>query len=314
MHYIYNGKELNCCAVGTWAWGNGANGSKIVFGNKPDKEVLGETFSTALDLGFTLWDTAEVYGAGTSEELLGSLITEHRDRIMLSTKHFPGNRYKKGECRRALEGSLKRLGVDSVDIYWLHSPKNLEQNMAEFAELQNEGLIRSSGLSNGSVYQIRLADIVLRENGASLSAVQNHFSLLSIERESKILAYCKKHDITFFGYMILEQGALTGKYDEHNPFPAFSMRSMSFNKGKFRKIAPLISELKYLGERHGVDTSQIPIAWAASKGIVPIIGLTKPEHAVSLAQGMNVTLTGEEVERLERLALESGVTCKGVWE
>ena len=314
MHYILNGKELSCCAVGTWAWGTGANGSKIVFGNKPDETRLSETFSTATDLGFCLWDTAEVYGAGTSEALLGKLIAERSANVILSTKHLPASRYKKGECRRALEGSLKRLRRDSIDIYWLHSPKNIEQNMAELASLQNEGLVRSIGLSNGSVYDIRLADIVLRENGASLAAIQNHFSLLSIERESKVLTYCKKHDITFFGYMILEQGALTGKYNENHPFPAFSVRSMSFSRSKFRKIAPLIAEMKKLGEHYGVDTSQIAIAWAVAKGVVPIIGLTKPEQAVSLAQGMNVNLSSEEADKLERLALDCGVTCKGFWE
>lgn len=314
MNYELGGKELKTCAVGTWAWGKGANGSKMVFGTIPDDEVLKETFNTAVDLGFNLWDTAEVYGAGNSEILVGKLIADHKDKIVLSTKHLPGSRYKKGECRRAVEGSLKRLGVDSVDIYWLHSPKNIEQNMKELAELNREGLIKSVGLSNGDVYQIRLSDIILREHGSCLTAVQNHFSLLSIEREEKILAYCKKHNVIFFGYMILEQGALSGKYDENNPFPGFSMRSMSFGRSKFRKIAPLVALIRELADKHGVDAPQIPIAWAISKGVVPIIGLTKPEQAVSLAQGENVCLSPEEIQSLEQAALDSGVRCKGVWE
>ena len=89
---------------------------------------------------------------------------------------------------------------------------------------------------------------------------------------------------------------------------------MSFSRSKFRKIAPLIAEMKKLGEHYGVDTSQIAIAWAVAKGVVPIIGLTKPEQAVSLAQGMNVNLSSEEADKLERLALDCGVTCKGFWE
>lgn len=314
MNYELGGRKLTTCAIGTWAWGKGANGSKMVFGVDQDEEVLTETFGTALDLGFDLWDTAEVYGAGNSELILGRLIADHKDRVVLSTKHLPGGRYKKGECRRALEGSLKRLGTDSVDIYWLHAPKNIEQNMKELAELHNEGLIKSVGLSNGDVYQIRLSDIILREHGSSLAAVQNHFSLLSMEREEKILAYCKKHNVTFFGYMILEQGALSGKYDEEHPFPGFSMRAMSFGRSKFRKIAPLIALIRELAEKHGVDAPQIPVAWAISKGVVPIIGLTKPEQAVSLAQGENVCLTDEEIQSLEQAAIDSGVRCKGVWE
>ncbi len=314
MHYLLNGKEMSSCAIGTWAWGTGANSAKIVFGKERDEEKLRETFSTAFDLGFDLWDTAEVYGNGTSEELLGSLIADKKDSAVISTKHFPGRSYKEGECRRALEASLKRLGIDKADIYWLHSPRNIEQNMKELALLKNEGLIGSVGLSNANIYQIRLADIVLREHSVSLAAVQNHYSLLSIEREEKILRYCSKQNILFFGYMILEQGALSGKYDAEHPFPRFSMRGMSFTKSKFRKIAPLIEELRTLGARHGVDPAQIPVAWAVSNGVIPIVGLTKPEQAVALAQGVNICLTDEEIRTLEKLALDSGVTCKGVWE
>jgi aryl-alcohol dehydrogenase-like predicted oxidoreductase len=89
---------------------------------------------------------------------------------------------------------------------------------------------------------------------------------------------------------------------------------MSFGRSKFRKIAPLVALIRELADKHGVDAPQIPIAWAISKGVVPIIGLTKPEQAVSLAQGENVCLSPEEIQSLEQAALDSGVRCKGVWE
>ena len=139
MEYSLNGQTMNTCMIGTWAWGTGISGSKTVFGKSYDRTQLAETFRNAYDKGFTFWDTAEVYGQGTSESLLGELIKDKA--VTISTKHFPYKKYKSGENRTALKGSLKRLGVECVDLYWLHSPKNIEQNMAELAECQKEGLI-----------------------------------------------------------------------------------------------------------------------------------------------------------------------------
>ena len=302
MKYILNGKEMNTCMIGTWAWGTGQNGGRIVFGNRYPEHQLIESFDTAFAHGFNFWDTAEVYGNGTAEMLLGGLI-RNKD-IVISTKHFPSRKYKSGENVLALNGSLSRLGVESVDIYWLHTPKNIEQNMKELAGLQKEGLIKSIGISNASVSDIRLADIVLRENGSSLAAVQNHYSLLSMKRERQILSYCQSNRILFFGYMILEQGALSGHYDSLHPFPA----------RKFRRIQPLIDYIRVLANKYDVDPSQIPLAWAIEKGIIPIVGVTKPEHARSLSKGLGIHLEQFEIRRLEKFALDSGVRCKGFWE
>lgn len=114
--------------------------------------------------------------------------------------------------------------------------------------------------------------------------------------------------------MILEQGALSGHYDEKKHFPLLSMRGLSFGKGKFKKIKQLLSYIKEIALKYNIDSSQIPIAWAISKGVFPIIGVTKPEHIKSLKQGINILLTNEEIEKLEKLALASGVKCKGIWE
>ena len=312
MRYRLSGKTIDTCMIGTWAWGTGNNGGKIVFGRNYDEQQLRDTFEAAYDLGFNFWDTAEVYGMGSAEQLLGSLIKDRE--VILSTKHFPGRKYHSGENRKALCGSLDRLGVDKVDIYWLHSPVNVAENMKEMAALQAEGLIGSIGLSNGSTDQIRLADMVLRANGSSLAAVQNHYSLLSIEREAKALEFCRKKEILFFGYMILEQGALSGHYDAENHFPLLSMRGLSFGKERFRRIQPLIDYIRALGTKYGVDSAQIPTAWAIAKGVIPIVGLTKPSYASALNAGMTVILSDEEIAKLEELALDSGVKCKGLWE
>lgn len=312
MKYILNGKQMSTCMIGTWAWGSGQNGGKIVFGNRYSEQQLIETFDTAFAHGFDFWDTAEVYGNGTSELLLGGLI-RNKD-VMISTKHFPHPQYKKGENRIALTQSLSRLGLEKVDLYWLHSPKNLEENMKELAELQKEGLIGSIGLSNGDVTQIRQAEIILKENGSALTAVQNHYSLLSMEREADVLDYCTRNKILFFGYMILEQGALSGHYDAEHHFPLASVRGLSFNKAKFRRIQPLIDYIRLLSVRYDVDPSQIATAWTIQKGVIPIVGLTKPDHARALSKGMTISLEPHEVRRLEELAHCSGVRCKGFWE
>lgn len=312
MKYKLNGRELSTCMIGTWAWGSGQNGAKIVFGKDYEEKQLRETFDTALENGFNFWDTAEVYGAGSSEQLLGSLIGD-KD-VVISTKHFPDRKYRPGENRAALECSLQRLGKDHVDIYWLHAPRNIKENMTELASLQKEGLVGSIGLSNGDLTQIRMAEITLRANGSQLAAIQNHYSLLSMEREAKILDYCRKAGILFFGYMILEQGALSGHYDSDHSFPLLSVRGLAFPKSRFRKIRILIDYIRELGEKYGIDSSQIPIAWAAAKGVIPIVGLTKPEHAISLNAGLTTILTEDEIRRLEELAAVSGVKCKGFWE
>ncbi len=312
MEYILNGEKLNTCMIGTWAWGTGFGGGKLIFGKNYDKRQLSDTFNAAYDAGFTFWDTAEIYGQGSSERLLGELIKNRP--VTLSTKHFPDRKYSEGECRRALEGSLSRLGVDSVDLYWLHSPRHIREHMTDLAACVHDGLIRSVGLSNGTAEQIRLADEVLRENGCRLAAAQNHYSLLAMEREADALRYCAGNGILFFGYMILEQGALSGHYDSKRRFRTLSLRGMSFGRGKFRRVKGLIEYIRELGKIHGVDSSQIPIAWAVSKGVIPIVGLTKPSHAISLNDGLNLSLSAEESAELERLALNSGVKCKGVWE
>lgn len=312
MKYVLNDKEIDTCMIGTWAWGTGSNGGKIVFGKNYDEHQLKETFETAYNIGFDFWDTAEVYGMGTAEQLLGGFIKDKE--VTISTKHAPNKKYKEGENRTSLMASLERLGIDKVDLYWLHAARNIRENMKELAQLQKEGLIGSIGLSNAGIDEIRLAEITLGENGTKLDAVQNHYSLLAMEREAEVLEYCKSKNILFFGYMILEQGALSGHYDAKNHFPFFSMRGFSFGKGKFKKIQSLIEYIRELGEKYSVDPSQIPIAWAVSKGVIPIVGLTKPSHAKSLNAGLTTILSAKEISELEELALRSGVKCKGVWE
>ena len=312
MNYILNAKTMSTCMIGTWAWGAGLNGSKMVFGKSYGVDQLRETFEKAYSLGFDFWDTAEVYGMGNAEKLLGSFI-KNKD-VIISTKHRPSKHYKEGENLKAIKKSFVRLGISCIDLYWLHAPLSIADNMKELAECQKAGLIKSIGLSNGSTLQIKLADDTLRANGSKLDAIQNHFSLLSFEREKATLEYCKNNNILYFGYMILEQGALSGHYNEMNHFSTFSFRGLMFNKQKFHKIQPLLDNMKQLSLKYSVDASQIPITWAISKGVIPIVGLTKPKHVESLKEGMSNQLSSAEIADLEQSAISSGVVCKAFWE
>ena len=301
------------CMIGTWAWGSGMNGARMIFGKKYDDQQLIDTFNTAYELGFTLWDTAEVYGMGSAERLLGRCIKDRED-VLVSTIHMPNITYKPGLLEKSLSASCERLGIYAPDIYWIHLPRGVSANVKAAAELLEAGKIKMLGVSNFSLEEIILTDTILRKAGFRLAAVQNHFSLLSMNNQQEIIEWCQNNDVIYFAYMVLEQGALSGNYDDKHGFPLISLRNFAFGRGKFRKIAPLLSYEKELAEKYKTHSSQIPIIWAIAKGAVPIVGLTKPVYAKELAEAMNITLTEDEIAKLEKLALATKVTIKGSWE
>ena len=307
-----NDMAENNILIGTWAWGPGVNGSSMIFVNKQDSEVLTQTFEKAVALGFKRWDTAAVYGMGSCETFLGGLIKDKED-IFISTKFFPGKKYKHGELTESFNGSMSRLGINSADLFWIHVPNNLEQNIEEAVPLLKDGRIRSLGVSNVSLDHIRQAQAVLDRHGLSLGAVQNHFSLLRNDQQG-IIDYCNNNGVTYYAYMVLEQGALSGRYSAKHHFPIFSMRNFAFPKAKFRKIEGLLALMKEIADNYGIDPSQVPILWTIGKGAVPIVGLTKPRHAETLAQSLNVRLTPDEITRLENEAKATGIRQQGSWE
>ncbi len=298
--------------IGTWAWGDGYNGSKMVFGQKSDEETLKSTFETAVDLGFTKWDTAAVYGMGSCEKLLGRLM-KGRDDIFISTKYFPDARFRSGALEKSFSSSMERLGRESADLFWIHKPNNLEKNLNEAVPLIKGGRIKSIGISNVSMEHIKAAQKLLDSRGLKLGAVQNHFSLLRNDQQP-IIDFCRDNGITYYAYMVLEQGALAGRYNAENHFPTFSMRNLMFPRSKFRKIDSLLGAMKEMADKYGIDRSQIPILWAMAKGAVPIVGITKPSYARKLSDAMKVSLTDEETDRLTEEARRTGIRQQGSWE
>ena len=310
-------------ALGTWAWGAGAFGGDTVFGSKTDVETLKPVFEAAMKAGLNLWDTATAYGMGESERILGTLVKEsgianplqRREDVEISTKFTPqiAEIYENSVEKMAL-ASMERMGLDYIDIYWIHNPMDVERWTPGLIPLLRSGKVKRVGVSNHNIKEIRRANEILGEAGFKVSAVQNHFSLLYRSSEKGgVLDYCREQGIEFWAYMVLEQGALSGKYNKENPLPAESDRGKKYNP-MLEQLEALTNEMTTIGRKYGASCSQIGIAWAIAKGTLPIIGATKERHVIEAAEAAKIALTAEEVARLEALADATGIDTRGGWE
>ena len=303
-------------ALGTWAWGAGAFGGDAVFGSKTDVENLKPVFDAAMKAGLDLWDTATVYGMGESEKILGQLAGQYkRGEVQISTKFTPQiAEIYENSVEKMAEASIERMGCDFIDIYWIHNPMDVERWTPGLIPLLKSGKVKRVGVSNHNIAEIRRANEILGEAGFKVSAVQNHFSLLYRSSEKGgVLDYCRENGIEFWAYMVLEQGALSGKYNKENPLPAESDRGKKYNP-VLEQLESLTGEMTVIGKKYGASCSQIGIAWAIAKGTLPIIGATKERHVVEAAEAARIQLTAEEVSVLEALADATGIDTRGGWE
>jgi aryl-alcohol dehydrogenase-like predicted oxidoreductase len=303
-------------ALGTWAWGAGAFGGDAVFGSNTDIENLKPVFDAAMKAGLNLWDTATVYGMGESERILGTLAKGvNRDELVISTKFTPQlAEIYENSVENMAEASIERMGCDYIDIYWIHNPMDVERWTPGLIPLLKSGKVKRVGVSNHNIQEIERANEILGEAGFKVSAVQNHFSLLYRSSEKGgVLDYCKKNGIEFWAYMVLEQGALSGKYNKENPLPEESDRGKKYNP-VLPQLEALTNEMTAIGQKYGASCSQIGIAWAIAKGALPLIGATKERHVIEAAEAAKIQLTDEEVARLEKLADATGIDTRGGWE
>ena len=300
-------------ALGAWAWGNDGT-----FGNNLTAESLKPIFDIAMENGLNLWDTAYAYGMGTSEKVLAGFIKDlPRESYLISDKFTPqcADASSATAMKDMIEMQLNLMELDNFDIYWIHNvagaPKWTEELAKYFEGKDNVPLL---GVSNHNLAEISQANEILKAHGLKLSAVQNHYSLINRSSEdSGILDYCKENDITFFAYMVLEQGALSGKYDTKHPMPEGSARAETYNP-VLNKLEILNVELKKLADRYEVGMAQIPVAWAIAKATLPIIGVTKENQVLDAAKAANITLTDEEVKSLEKVADSLGLNVIRIWE
>lgn len=300
-------------ALGAWAWGNDGT-----FGGTLTAETLRPIFDKAMENGLNLWDTAYAYGMGASEKMLAEFVKDlPRDSYLISDKFTPqcADAASPTAMRDMIEMQRRLMSLDRFDLYWIHNvwdaPKWTEELAKYYAGRDDVPMI---GVSNHNLAEIRQAAEILNAHGLKLSAVQNHYSLINrSSEESGILDYCRENGITFFSYMVLEQGALSGKYDTAHPMPAGSARAESYNP-ILGKLEILNKALGRIADKYGVGIAQIPVAWAIAKGTLPIIGVTKVSHVEDAVKAANITLTAEETAELEAVAESLGLHVIRFWE
>ena len=306
-------KTLPKIALGAWAWGNDGT-----FGDNWTADSLRPIFDAAMKAGLNLWDTAYVYGMGTSEKTLGSFLKDlPRDSYIVSDKFTPqcADYSSNTPVADMLETEYKMLGIDNMDIYWVHNPVDAPKWITEVAKFfEGKENVPVIGVSNHNISEIKEADKILRVHGLKLGAVQNHYSLINRSSEdSGIIDYCRENDIQFWAYMVLEQGALSGKYDTKNPMPAGSGRAETYNP-VLDKLEIINAKLREVADKYNVAPAQIPVAWAIAKGILPIIGVTKAYHVEDAVKACNVELTQDEIKMLENTADSLELNLIRMWE
>ncbi|KOT88506.1 aldo/keto reductase [Streptomyces sp. NRRL F-5755] len=303
-------------ALGTWAWGDSGEAGDGYFGSRLSGSGLREVVEKAQANGLTLWDTAVAYGMGRSETALAQALTGcHRSEYQLSTKFTP-QLAGDGDDPVAdmLEQSLDRMRTDYVDLFWIHNPADVARWTPPVIPLLKSGTIKHVGVSNHNLEQIALADRILGEAGFRVEAVQNHYSLLyrSSERAG-ILDHCREHDVRFFSYMVLEQGALTGRYSPAHPLPEGSSRAAVYN-GILPRLRALTDRMEAIGKDRGAFAADVAIAWAIAKGTTPIIGVTKAGYIDGVLRARGIELTDGEIAELEAPADAADVDTRGWWE
>ena len=306
-------RNLPKIAMGAWAWGDDGT-----FGGVHTAEAMKPVFEAAMKNGLNLWDTAYVYGMGTSEKTLGSFLKElPRDSYYLSDKFTPQCADRKSNTPVAdmLETQYRLLETDSMDIYWIHNPVDAPHWTKELAKyFEGRENVPMLGISNHNLAEIKEAARILKEHGLRLSAVQNHYSLLNRTSESSgILEYCRENGMIFFAYMVLEQGVLSGKYDVGHPLPQGSDRGEVYNE-ILPKVEPLLEKMREIGNEKGVSPAQIATAWAIGKGTLPIVGVTKIKHVEVAVMALEISLNEEDTNALELLADQAGVNTIRYWE
>jgi aryl-alcohol dehydrogenase-like predicted oxidoreductase len=292
--------------VGTWQWGD----RYWRFGGEyglPDVEAA---YRASREAGIDFFDTAEIYGRGTSERIVGALAgpEQARGRVVVATKFAPlPLRWTARHVAQALDASLKRLGMSRVDLYQIHWPYSLmriDTLMQALADQVEAGKVRAVGVSNYSVRQMHQAHAVLARRGLPLASNQVHYSLLHRAPERNgVLGACRELDVRLIAYSPLEQGILTGKYHRGTPPPA-GFRGMSGAVGAYRPSTlraslPLIERLEQIGAAHGGKTpSQVALNWLMRRGALPIPGAKTAAQAAANAGALGWDLTDEEVEQL----------------
>ncbi|WP_160680609.1 aldo/keto reductase [Clostridium sp. C8-1-8] len=299
--------QVSRLCVGCMSFGDPKSNFHAWTLNAEDSETL---VKRALDLGVNFFDTANTYSAGTSEEYLGRAIKNNiaRDKVVIATKvYFNEGNLSKAAIQREIDGSLKRLGTDYVDLYIIHRfdyNTPIEETMEALDGLVKAGKVRALGASAMYGYQFHNMQIAAERNGwTKFSSMQNHYNLLYREDERELIPICKEQNVALTPYSPLAAGRLSrlewkadtkrSQTDKTAVSKYDSTQEMDYN---------IVLRVHELAEKYGVTMTQVSLAWQLSKGITsPIIGATKAKYFDDAIGALNLKLTSEDIKYLEEL-------------
>nr|MBN1229443.1 aldo/keto reductase [Anaerolineae bacterium] len=291
--------------IGTWSWGDRVFWG---FGSTYTRSDLRAVFESSINAGIVLFDTAEVYGMGRSERFLGEFIRTATRQVIIATKYFPFPRRLKREqaVLAALHGSLRRLGLDQVDLYQVHWPSPFlspEEAGRALAAAVEEGLTKAVGVSNYDTEQMLRTYEVLDRRGIALASNQVEYSLTHRQPEkSGLLDRCKELGVTLIAYSPIAQGILSGRYTAENPPPG--RRKQKFSADFLTRLQPLLTTLKEIGEKHGGKSpAQVALNWTIAKGTLPIPGAKTASQADDNIEAVRWLLEESDVARLDEASL-----------